>query len=40
MHMHAYIKVRDEPNNCLDATVSAFLDAVIGNGTLHFIAEE
>lgn len=39
MHMHAYIKVRDEPN-CLDATVSAFLDAVIGNGTLHFIAEE
>ena len=21
MHMHAYIKVRDEPNNCLDATV-------------------
>ena len=40
MHMHAYIKVWDEPNNCLDATVSAFLDAVIGNGTLHFIAEE
>jgi hypothetical protein len=24
----------------MDATVSAFLDAVIGNGTLDFIAEE